>query len=117
MNCKVLESFHYAADGKHPNLLRAGTMAEIRDEHVARFEAEGKIERAASPDDGAASITVPMAVTFEDRDRLMSLAAEIEGDGTGEALPEFADGDGTFRIDDPDAPGRAKPKGKGRSRK
>jgi len=45
MKSMVIEAFDYAYDGVHPNRLKPGKSYEIRDEHVARFEAEGKIER------------------------------------------------------------------------
>ena len=46
MKRRVLVAFDYALDGKRANRLRAGKIYEIRDEHVDRFEAEGKIEKA-----------------------------------------------------------------------
>ena len=49
MKRRVLTDFFYCHDGKHPNLLKAGRSYEIRDEHVARFEAEGKIEPTRKP--------------------------------------------------------------------
>ncbi len=47
MKRKVLIPFDYAFDGVRVNRLRAGKVYEIRDEHVAQFVADGKIEPAA----------------------------------------------------------------------
>lgn len=44
MKRKVLIPFDYAFDGIRVNRLRPGKSYEIRDEHVAMFVAEGKIE-------------------------------------------------------------------------
>ena len=44
MKRKVIESFQYAADGRHPRLMRAGRSYEFPADHAARFEREGYLE-------------------------------------------------------------------------
>lgn len=44
MKRKVIESFQYAADGRHPRLMRAGRSYEFPDDLAARFEADGYLE-------------------------------------------------------------------------
>jgi hypothetical protein len=62
MDRLVLEDFHYARDGVNPNLLKAGTRADILPEHAERFEAEGKI---AGPKGEQRAPVAPAAVDPE----------------------------------------------------
>lgn len=102
MKRKVLVDFDYAFDGVHANRLRAGRSYEIRDEHVARFEAEGKIEREVDEFSTAEFTAFKAKAEAE-------LATE---DWTVVDGPSWE-----TSADEADAPGRAKSKGKGRGRK
>lgn len=79
MKRKVLVDFDYAFDGVHANRLKAGRSYEIRDEHVARFEAEGKIEAPACKP----WRRMPEDVTFDivDFDKSMVEADEVDAPG------------------------------------
>lgn len=63
MKRKVLEAFDYAYDGVRVNRLKANRLYEIRDEHVERFEAEGKIEPTARSEARSRAETVLTSMT------------------------------------------------------
>ena len=109
MKRKVLEDFNYAYDGVHVNRLKAGRSYSIRDEHVARFEDEGKIERL----EPVWTVAEP-AEAYGEADMM-----EISGDGTGEALPAISAEDDEIRVAEAPArsPYRSKSGGKGRGKK
>lgn len=75
MKRKVIESFHFAADGVRADLMKAGRWYVFPAEHAARFEAEGKLERAVRPGDrvqwiarGATVFDRPARVACVDED-------------------------------------------------
>ena len=107
MKRKVLEDFNYAYDGVRVNRLKAGRFYPIRQEHLSRFEAEGKIERLEPVWPSAEP-----AEAYGEADMM-----EISGDGTGEALPAIGAEDDEPRVAEAPAPYRGKYGGKGRGKK
>lgn len=108
---ETIAEFHYALDGRNARRWPVGSPAEIRAEDIQRLGAEGKI--ALLPEDAVAQ---PLDLTDSERDDLPPLdSPSIEGDGSGEALPEIdANEAGLVRMEPRIAPGRAKPKRRGK---
>ncbi|MGE0290329.1 MAG: hypothetical protein AB7I42_24905 [Bradyrhizobium sp.] len=89
----ALVEFHYARDGRNPVRYARGATVPVKPEHVVQLEAEGKIEAR-----------LPVGISAAADGELHT--AEIEGDGSGEALPAFVSGFVVPVADEPDAPGR-----------
>jgi hypothetical protein len=107
MKRKVLEAFDYAYDGVHVNRLKAGRSYQIRDEHVARFEDEGKIERLE-----AVWPPAEPPEAYGESDMM-----QISGDGSGDPLPAIGAEDDEPRVAEAPSQSRGKSRGKGRGKK